>query len=41
MAETQEMSLVDKESCEAMRREEWEVLEVGRSYVSQRVIHID
>jgi len=33
MPETQEVSLVDKENCEAMRREEWEVLEVGRSHI--------
>lgn len=32
MPETQEVSLVDMETCEAMRREEWEVLVVGFSH---------
>lgn len=34
MSETQGAPLVDKEICEAMRREEWEVLEVGCSRIS-------
>jgi len=34
MPETQEASFVDEGTCEAMRREEWEVLEVGGSHIS-------
>jgi len=32
MPETQEVTLFDMETCEAMRREEWEVLVVGPSH---------
>lgn len=33
MLESQEASIVDMETCEAMRREEWEVLEVSCSLI--------
>ena len=33
MLESQEASIVDIETCEAMRREEWEVLEVSLSLI--------
>ena len=34
MPKTQKVPFVDKETCETMQREEWEVLEVSRSYIS-------
>lgn len=40
MSEAQEMSPVDKETCEAMRREEWEVLEVGLSYIPRELYEL-
>jgi len=37
MSETQEVSFVDRETCEALQREEWEVLEVGLSRISHEL----
>jgi hypothetical protein len=40
MPETQEVSSVDKEACEEMRREEREILEVGYLHIFMDRLHV-